>query len=591
VYFFRMVKKLVFKLVLIVMLASNVLAIVNADSSPVRVWGDFSTTYRTQDFTGDGTASNWRNSGTVNASSYIWRPWFALVNGGLTLTDDQSDFSDREESQNNYLTGNFLVDVFPTSRFPTQINYSQSRNEIDDNLQNRDITTTEFDLRQQYRSVDGRQRYRAEFNNNTREDDDFSDIEGNRLLFSSNHQIEQHSVGTDIQFDTVKNQANGDQTDSHSLTGRHSYDAGNYFSIENLVSTSADDNDFFASTTDVETAEFSSLLSWRPGNKDNINVTGNLRLSDTLLRRPDDETTPVDDSFRTDNTTTNINQGLLYQYSDNLLFRESINANSTESNGDEVLNARESAGFNYTSDRSTTRVGEYGLLFGSTYVNEHGDIESAQSINNQFSHSLDNRFGLQSGYQLRTNFTQSLGYDYESEMSNGENIDHSFSITWSESMIDNQSIVRFLISDSRSKDEDDDELFQLANLQYTGSLRLDRFSRLSGNLTLQWSNEEDDDDKTRRTVTNGQLEFTRARLFRIPQLVFSSRLLLSRQESETEEAIAAVNDTTENDESWENSLNYQVGRLVVRVDLDFIKVNGDYDRLFKLQLTRSFGDL
>ena len=41
----------------------------------------------------------------------------------------------------------------------------------------------------------------------------------------------------------------------------------------------------------------------------------------------------------------------------------------------------------------------------------------------------------------------------------------------------------------------------------------------------------------------------------------------------------------------ENTLRYRIGRLDVETELDFIKVNGDYDRLFKFKLTRSFGDL
>ena len=43
--------------------------------------------------------------------------------------------------------------------------------------------------------------------------------------------------------------------------------------------------------------------------------------------------------------------------------------------------------------------------------------------------------------------------------------------------------------------------------------------------------------------------------------------------------------------SLENSLQYRIGRLEIELDIDFIKVGDVYDRLFKFQITRSFGDL
>jgi len=590
VYSFRQVKHRVFILVLIAMFAPNAHAVDSDNSSPVRVWGNIHSAYTTRDFVEGGKTENWLNTGTVSASTYLWRPWFALANGGLTLALDESDFNDQEETSNQYITGNFRFDLFPPSRFPAYLNYSQSRDQLDGNQLNRDTKTTELDLGQQYRSLDGMHQLRAELSNNTREDMISRDIEGNQFLFSSSSRIENHSVGADIQFNTVEDRIQREQTDSYSLAGRHSYRSDKNFSIENLVSTSEVENDFIRSVTDVETAEISSLLSWRPGDRQDISVTGNLRLSDLVLQQTDNLTTLNDESTRQDLATVNLNQGLLYQYSDNLLFRESVNANLTESNDNEVLVATELVGFNYIADRISTGAGEYGWSVGSTYINEHGDIESSERLNNQFSHSLDKLFLLRDGNQLRTNFTQGFDYDRNPTDFDRESISHSFSITWSESTINNQSVLRFLISDLREHEEED-ELFQFANLQYTGAHLFDRFTRLSGNLTLQWSNTEDGDDKSRSNVTNGQLEFTRDRFFQVPRLVFTSRLSLSRQQSETERVISEVNEDTDTDESWENSLDYRIGRLSARVDLEFVKADGSYDRLFKIQFIRSFGDL
>ncbi|MDH3535224.1 MAG: hypothetical protein OER87_05725 [Gammaproteobacteria bacterium] len=573
------------------MLASNVHAAGHINSSPVRTWGDISTTYRTRDYVGtDSEASNWLNTASINASSYIWRPWFATARGGLTLSLDESDFSEQPSQKNQYITGNAGLDLFPSSRFPSQVYYRQSRNELDDDLLNRNIETTEFNLRQHYRTVDNAHRLRAEYINNTREDPSASDIEGNRLLFSSNSQIENNSLGTDFQLDTIEDRFQTEKTDSFAVTGRHSYNSENGLSISNLVSTSEVENDFIRSVTDIETAEFSSLLFWRPGTEKTLSVTGNLRLSDQLLQQTDDLSTINDESMRMENATANLNQGLLYQYSDNLLIRETINANQLES-GDNITQVlSETVGFTYTADHADTSFGGYGWNFGSSYVHEHGDIETNNILNNRFSHSLGNRYTLGERRQLRTNLTQSFGHSSRSRGFDRETIDHSFSVTWSQSSSVDQAVVSLQLLDARAREEDD-ELFQLANLQFNGLLRFDRFTQLSGNATLQWTRREDGSDETTGTVSNGRLEYMRSRLFGVPRLIFRSRLMLSQQQSETEQLIADVIDNEDSDRSWENSLDYLIGRLEARVNLDFVKANGDYDRIFKIQLTRSFGDL
>lgn len=588
---FQTMKNLVFIPALIVMMVADANAVDYVNPSPLRIWGDVSSIYRTRDFdAGESTTSNWLNTVAINASSYIWRPWFAIVDGGLSLSVDESDFSDQESVNNKYATGRFRFNLFPASRFPFELYYNQSRNELDDNLLNQDITTTEHGIRQQYRSEDGKHLYRADYKNNTREDGESDKLEGHRLFFSSNNQFARHTIDTDIEFDTVDNRLQDEQADSFSVNGRHSYDVRNNFSIENLVSTSQIENNFIRSISNVKTAEISSILSWRPESQKDINMTASFRLSDLVFRQDDDAFTPLDESLKTDSATANINQGLLYEYSDNLLFRETINANYTESQNQTLFTGTESIGFSYISDRITTGKGDYGWSVTPTFSNQHGDTESLQSLDTQLSHSLINKFSFQGRHQIRTNLTQSLGYDFQSSRVDEKSLAHSFSISWTDAMINNQSMVRFLISDSRTQEEEE-RLFQLANLQYSGFVRFNRYSRLVGNITLQWTNQEDGADRSETTVSNGQLDFSRDRVFQVPRLVFRSKLALSQQQSESEGFLSGLNEGSETDESWENSLNYNIGRLEARVNIDFIKVGGEYDRLFKIQLTRSFGDL
>jgi len=569
------------------MLAINAPALAQVNTSPLRVWGDITSTYRTRDFNGgDSNSSNWLNIGTVNASSYIWRPWFALVGGSLSLAINESHFSEQESLTNKNASGQFNFDLFPTSRFPFGLYYNRSQSELDDSLSEPNRTTTEHGVRQQYRSLGGAHYFRAEYAERKHEGGAFAQLEGQRLSLSSDHNLGSNSFNSDIRVDTIDNDLQDEHLDSYSIAGQHTYKRRRDFTIENWVSTSLLENDFGQSAFRTETSQFSSLLSWQPESNKDINLTAGLRLSDLLFARQDSTVTD-----ETSSATANINQGLRYRYSNHLTFNESINANFQESGNQQRFTGTESVGFNYTPDINITPVGLYQWSVASNLGNQHGDDPSQQILGSQFRHSLGNDFSVRGNYQLNSDLTQSLGHRFKTRDVDETIIIHSFSLDWSDSSLNhNQSVIRFSISDSRSL-EQEESVFQLADLLYSGLIRFDRLTQLSGNITLQLTREKEASTRSESRVTNGHLLFTRNRAFQIPRLVFNSELRLNRQQSESERTISAVNDNTQTEQSWENSLDYLIGRLELSVDLDFIKVGNGYDRLVKFELKRSFGDL
>lgn len=555
---------------------------------PVRTWGELSSTYRVRESgASDSKNSSWLNTGTISASSYIWRPWFALVGGSLSLSVEDIDSEGQPTSTNEFATGNLNFGLFPTSRFPFNAYFIESRNQLDNDAFGRDVTTTEYGISQLYRSLDGSHNYRAEYENNLQDDRDQDKFVSESLLLSAGNRLGRHDIDTEIKLDAVDNSTTDDQADSHSITLEHGYSEANNFSIDNLLSSSAADIDLFDSSIEVDTSQLSSLLSWHPRNRKDLRLTGSLRLSEDRLSRQSANAAP-NEVVESETEIANLNQGLIYQHSDNLQLSESINANTVESAGKEVFTASETLSARYSPDRLNTAVGDYGWTAITTYNNLHGDVVSEQSLDNQFSHSLLNNYSVEDGYQLRTNLTQSLDYEYQSEQADEKSIDHSYSVTWSNAAINNQSLIRFFISDSHSLNRDDDYR-QLLNLQYTGSNRISRYAQLSGNVTLQYSRLKFDGQLSEQTVSNGQLEFRKDRAFQVPGMSFLSSLELSKTDSDAEQLI---NDPeTDTLVSWENSLFYRIGRLEVELEIDFIKVDDEFDRLFKFELTRSFGDL
>lgn len=560
--------------------------------NPHRIWGDISSTYRVRDMGSLASSdTNWLNTATINASSYIYRPWFALASGSLSLSVDETEFDDQAPVEDEFTTGRFQFDLFPTSRFPFMLFHLRDRSVLEDTFFERDVTTTRSGMRQQYRSRDGKHNYRARYERDRQQSGELDDFFATRLHLSAANQFDRHAFQTDIEIDEVDERVEGDRAESFSFSELHTYRDNGNFSLENQVSSSKTENDFGQIFGDIDTAQLTSFMAWRPGDRRNLRVTGSLRLSETRIFEQIAATQTMPPALRdSESGTANINQGLIYEYSDNLVLSESLNANYVENNGEITFIGSESLKATYTADRVNFARGDYGWSFSSALTNQHGDIETQQELGNRFRHSLAWLRSVKDAYRLRVGLTQALNYDAMSALPDERGIDHSVNVSWADASTSNSSVISFIASDSRTLAPDDDR-FQLVNLQYSGAFRIDRYSRLAGNLTLQRSEQSDGDLRSRRTVSNGQLEYQRDRLFQVPNLLFRSQLRLSKQQSDTERFIQDLSEDPGTETAWRNALHYRIGRLETRFNLDWVRLENETDRLIKFHLKRSFGDL
>jgi hypothetical protein len=502
-----------------------------------RLWGELSSAYYETDSGSDrGDSSSWINTGTLAGSSYIWRPWFALVSGGLSLSIAETDTTGQPTTTNEFITGNGRLDLFPRSRFPFSAYYSEGRNRFDDTVFRGDAETTKYGAMQSYRSLDGRHNYLAEYENNQSDSDDRNDFQSENLTFSALNRLGDHLLDSEIVLETVDNTTTGQEIDRYGLIVDHSLGDRRDFTIENLLSTFTTENDFFDFDSEVETTQLSSNVFWRPGGSRDLRLTGSLRLNETQVN--DRIRAPVlSQRFERKTTSTNVSQGLIYQYSNNLQFSESVSATSTEFDGDQVSTFNEFLNARYISDPVITDYGDYAWNASTAFSNFHGDIESRQALSNQFGHSLTKTYARENRYQLQTSLNQSFSYIYLTENSDEKVVDHSYSMTWSDASIQTQNTIRFFISDSRTLNEDED-YFQVADLQYTGTNRLSRYSQLSGNMSLQFSRQKFERLQSEETSVNGQLSYRRIQVFQVPGLTFFSELQASRLEFEREQVSA-----------------------------------------------------
>lgn len=565
--------------------------IAKAEIAPIRTWGDLSTIYRERDFNnGMSPSTDWLTVSTINASSYIWHPWFALINGSLSFASNEEASNDAVTSRDEFINGKFQLNLFPTSRFPFTFYANKNKNELDAKLFNRTITNTLIGMRQQYRSLDGKQFYSANLERNKRDDIDQTSFVNDALGFTAGYQLQENKLSGDINYDNTSN-SNEDDTTNYALTGRHSYTGKKNLTLENLLSTTQTHSDFINASTDITNNQFSSFLSWQPASRSDLNITGNIRVSN--LRQLSEQKNPVlpgNTITRTEQPALNFNQGLIYNFTPRITITESINASQIENNNIGQFSMSESAGISYNSDLVKTVTGYYSWNAGSNINRVHGKfIPTEKTLQLRLGHSLSKDLFLTPAIKIKSNFNQSLGNKVSSIGEDAESLNHSLSLAWSESSTSNSSFVRFLASDVRNYDVAKNK-FQLLNLQITNDYRFSRHSHLLVNMTLQKSRVTTSQGVTNSQHGSGQINFVKNRFLNTPELSFKSKLKFSRKKSDNPNDFV-ISDDSVIDNSWENELIYRIGLFEARLNLAYINNDDEYDRLIKIQLTRRFGDL
>ena len=572
----------------------SVHGLADAAGDPVRVWGDLSSVYRERDYiAGEVHSMDWLNVATINASSYIWEPWFALVNGGLSLSSDKKwgDGTGQPATNDQYIDGNFRLSIFPASRFPFQFYASKSKNEFDEEVFGRTIDNTVVGVRQHYTSLDRRSFYSGNIERNKRDDLEQDSFVRDSFTFSARNRLENNILSAGVEFDN-REQPNEDSEKNYSITGRHTFTGSRSLTIDNVLSSSQSHSDFISSSSVTENNQLFSFASWRPGQRTDLNVTGNLRVSGLTqsFENQDPSLASTSDITSSELAVVNINQGLIYNYNPSVTITESINGTQSETEGVAQFGGSESIGVRYNSDYLKISMGRYSWHADSNFNRTHGDSVSTESaLNNQLGHSLSKEIVLATDIKLQSRFNQAAGYNIRTSRDNARTMNHSMTVSWSEVGVSNRPAIRFLAADNRVKDIDEQQ-FLILNLQISNDYRFNRYNHFLVNLTLQKSVVTTGQDSTESSYGNGRLNYINNRFFNVMRLSFRTELNYSRKVSDSQNDTLNASDSEYNN-SWKNELVYRVGLLSTRFNLDYVK-NGDvYDRILKIQFTRNFGDL
>ena len=232
--------------------------------APVRVWGDLAYDFRRTSV--EGLPGFIRHSAiaNVNASTYIYEPWFAIASAGLGLS--ASRLNDGVLSGGDrFLSAYARLNVFPTSRFPFEARFLRSDSGSDTDLgADQTYRLTRYGISQRYRSEDGRDQYSVSFDRFTQDSTSVGKDIQNALQFDANFRLRRdHELQLLGTWNHNQRVSTAERDDYETLVARHAFRPDSTFSLENSFNLTHTDSRFASAASDLRIFQLNSIALWR----------------------------------------------------------------------------------------------------------------------------------------------------------------------------------------------------------------------------------------------------------------------------------------------------------------------------------------
>lgn len=568
---------------------------------PVRWWGEIGYDYRLEAFEEGDDLSEHAGILKLNASSYLYQPWLATVEGGLGLNLRRTDAGD-SSSDNDTLFGDGRLRLFPQSRFPFEAFAEKSSSDTDTDLTGLELDRTRYGFLQRYTSKGGtglRLGYeRSEVTNRVSGNKDATSASDRKditdlLRVGLNRAFDAHSITFDANINNVDIDDSRDRNRTSFSMLRHTYRPGPALSSEDMLSYNLNDVRQGNSQFENGLYQLNSYAFWRPQANRDLRVNASLR---ALMRNNETE------SSDTNAYSITPVLGATYQWGPRWVFNGGIGGTGVDTEDERETSTFQNASAIYTSDSYQLKgfnASWFGQLSARNNTDEEGAVTGGGAdIGYNLGRNLP--FGKQSS--LRLDFRQSVSTVADTDDFSAHTLLNNFSAAWGRNAGATSSMIRFTASDSRTWASGDDlgsveGNFQIVNFQASLDHRLSSSSALLGNMTMQATRNDkparegiidESDDEWTPTATVDMTYFHR-NLFGVPRLTFRStaRFISDSYFPVLDETRTS---TDRDDKRWENRLEYTIGRLQLRGIARVSRIQ-DLDQAFLLfQVRRMFGD-
>lgn len=550
---------------------------------PLRWWGSSSYDVRHETGGGGPDIDSRMITTQISASTFLWQPWFAQVTGSLGLVTSTVQAGTEQES--NTVTGNGRLYLLPMSRFPFEAWFERNDSHNDSRgeaiLFDSQFVSTRWGLTQRYSPAAGDTHYLGTYEHATRTRSEGGEDSFDALQLDMTRQRGPHSY--QVNGRATRNASSDGTLDNsfEGIVGRHTWRPDDALSVETLATLNWTGSENAIGPIDSRFLQVNSFTIWRPNEK--WLVSGGARLFDMLT-----ESGAASSGAR----SQAANAGATYQWTRHTRFNGTFSLARNDGAGNGTLSSSQNLGFSHQPD--PIPLGKFSYQwYTSAGVGNRNGTDASRHANGQIAHSVDRGFELSPASSFSINLQQNLSTDMDTVAGTTSRIGHNASATWSRGKDGTSAYVRASASDSRNLGGGP-EVFQLLNLQASLNQASGSRSSWNGNLTLQGTRQVTEDAPAGGfdVSASGDLAYVNTRFLGVNRLRFMSQFKVSdtRFSERNSGQLEAISRNQES-RSWDNRLEYAIGRTNLSLGLRMAEVEGEARYLLQLKLTRFFGDL
>ncbi len=547
---------------------------------PVSYNGELRADFRFNEPEGGESSLQQLRTAQLNASSYVWRPWFATLNGNFALT--QSVTEAQQDSEGLFASGGGSFRLFPVSRFPFEsfVSFTDSRTEFADPLgpQVSDFQTLRFGARQDYRPISGRSSYTARVERIVQTDDIGSDDTTDLFQLATNQNFETQRFNLDLNIDRTEREQQDSDTLNKILNGRHNYRPNDSLSVETFANVTdlIQENPF--QETRFTRADVNSFAIWRSRDRP-LTVDANARLVATR-----DEVGANSSEFFSEL----LRVGARYDLSERLRLSGNVSG-ALEQGEAETVSTTQDATATYQSADLPLRGFSYNWSTSGTVSNStETGRDATQRLSWSAGHGLSRVVPFAGSAVLTGSLNQNVSSFHDTDEGSEQNLNHNGTVSVTRSGSSGSSSLTLILSDSRIFGREVESgsaisTFQSATLQGTHFQNLSRFSSWNASLNFQGNRFSNGSSET-FTSSSVTLSYNNSRVFGVRRLRFESTF-----ESSANSLDFVSQDEEDSPElSWDNRLDYTIGLLDIRLRGTVVDRAGQQDVTVFLTIRRLF---
>ncbi|HJY78016.1 MAG TPA: hypothetical protein VKE95_15375 [Burkholderiales bacterium] len=548
--------------------------------APIRWRGLLAMDLRSFSVDGQAQRRDLVESAILQATSYVYQPWFAQFTLGITgiAAQARGEFP----SNGDTLGSNGMLSVFPTSRFPFQANFERTDSRSSEQFTGRDFVQQRAGARQSYRSAGGESNTSAAFDRSTLSSSAFG--RDTVDVYNAGYQRSAGANSFDASANrTLNTREAGERSQFDRLFGRHNYVDNGLLSAETLASYGATSQDLATQMgLKNEVTQLSTFATWRRADDDPLFVTGGARLFRSTIASPLSET----------ETRSGMGYGTLnYRVNSNLLLNAGGSVTQISNTGADAsaVLGQEFAGATYTTDAH--RLGEYLYTanLGANVTDQSGGEEGRHRvISTQGTHGLNRLFDVAPAQSIALNLSQTLAHSHDTLAGDLNTFSNygglSYRLSSPESLSGFASVSA---SDSRTRGFADSSL-QLVNFQLSGQANLGRYSNLVANYTVQGTRPGSSEPFA--VSRNGGGTYQHLHVFGVAQLRYLA--IYERSDYQLNTRLLGDINALREQVTWsfEQRLEYRIGKLEFRLSYRLAEIDGLKNALLFLRIAREFGD-